>query len=127
VSLPGVLWTLYLLRQWCRVNGAEVTELWRTGEPVAGADAAVAGVPAYADVTDVQAVADAVLCGAYGGDFAVTLERASALFRVLAAGRRQRGEQTGEEPEELGRAKRNDSAADALAVAARRWRAGTLR
>src|SRR3954471_2087114 len=31
VSLPGVLWALYLLRQWCHTDGDEVTRLWRTG------------------------------------------------------------------------------------------------
>jgi hypothetical protein len=87
----------------------------------------VAGVPAYADVNEVQAVADAVLGGAYTGDFAVALERAAALFRVLAGGRRQRAENTADAPGELDRARRNDGVADALAAAARQWRAGTLR
>jgi hypothetical protein len=121
VSLPGVLWTLYALRQWCQHNADEVTALWRAGEQVAGAEVAVAGVADYADVDDVRAVADAVLGGAYGGDFAVALERAAALFRVLAAGRR---EQAGERQREW--AARNDRAAAALTAAAGRWRAGTL-
>jgi hypothetical protein len=77
-------------------------------------------------VDAVRQVADAVLSGAYRGDFAVALERAAALFRVLAAGRREllpdgeRGEL------EMGRAARNERVATDLTTAAARWRAGTL-
>lgn len=39
VSLPGALWALYLLRQWCQNDAAEVTRLWRAGEPLGPADA----------------------------------------------------------------------------------------
>lgn len=120
VSLPGALWTLYLLRQWCRTDPEDVTRLWRAGEPLAAADAAVAGVASYADAADIERVADAVLGGVYRGDLAVALERAAAFFRVVATGRRAA---------ELGadRADRNERAALSLTEAARRWRAGTLR
>ena len=127
VSLPGALWILYLLRQWCRDNATEVADLWRAGEHVAAADAVVAGVADYADVEAVRQVADAVLTGAYDGDFAVALERAAALFRVLAAGRRERAQPGPVGEDERGRAERNDRAATALTSAAARWRAGTLR
>ena len=43
-SLPGALWALYLLRQWCHTDADEVTRLWRAGEPLAPAEAVVAGV-----------------------------------------------------------------------------------
>lgn len=123
VSLPGALWALYLLRQWCRTDGAEVTRLWRAGEGLAPAEAAVAGVADYADVEAVQRVADAVLAGVYGGDLDVALERAAAFFRVVAAGRRALGAGPSASDE---LAARNDRAAAALTVAAERWRAGTL-
>jgi hypothetical protein len=131
VSLPGALWALYLLRQWCRSSADEVVRLWRAGEPVAAADAVVAGVAPLADVDSVGQVADDVLTGAYRGDFAVALERAAALFRVLAAGRRElaasRPQSNGESAQnELALAERNDRAAADLAVSAQRWRAGTL-
>lgn len=125
VSLPGALWALYLLRQWCHVNGDEVTRLWRAGEAIAAPDAVVAGVGDYADVHAVHEVADAVLTGAYRGDFAVALERAAALFRVLAAGRRELAAADDAREREL--ADRNDRAASDLAAAAASWRAGTLR
>lgn len=126
VSLPGSLWALYLLRQWCRTGGDEVTRLWRAGEPLAPAEAAVAGVGDYADVAAVQRVADAVLTGVYQGDLAVALERAAAFFRVVAAGRRTLGGAALHAEDGVDLADRNDRAATALSAAARHWRAGTL-
>jgi hypothetical protein len=127
-SLPGSLWALYLLRQWCRRNGDEVAQLWRAGEPVAAADAVVAGVRQLADPSAVADVADAVLGGACGGDFAIALERAAALFRVLAAGRRERFgiDDSDAAPAERLRAERNERTARDLMTAARRWRSGIL-
>jgi hypothetical protein len=127
VSLPGALWALYLLRQWCRSSADEVGRLWRAGEPIAAADAVVAGVADYVDVDSVTRVADDVLAGAYRGDFAVALERAAALFRVIAAGRRELAgaDERGEVERAL--AARNDRAASDLSAAARLWRAGQLR
>lgn len=128
VSLPGALWALYLLRQWCQADGDEVSRLWRLGEPLAPADAVVAGVADYADTAAVRALADAVLSGVYQGDLAVALERAAAFFRVVAVGRRSSSEldlrADGRHDEEL--AARNERVAAALSAAARRWRAGTL-
>jgi hypothetical protein len=126
VSLPGALWALYLLRQWCQTNGEEVTRLWNAGEPYASADAVVAGVPEYADVESVRRIADAVLTGAYRSDFGVALERAAALFRVLATGRRQLAPPDERGERELERAQRNDRVAADLTAAATKWRAGTL-
>ncbi|MDR3081804.1 MAG: hypothetical protein LBV60_12915 [Streptomyces sp.] len=132
VSLPGALWALYLLRQWCRSAPADVTRLWRAGEPVAAADAVVAGVADYADDAAIQRVADSVLGGVYTGDLAVALERAAAFFRVVAAGRRYLvdgeldSDVDGLDAAEIELAERNERAAAALSTAARRWRAGTL-
>jgi hypothetical protein len=126
VSLPGALWALYLLRQWCHSNPDEVTRLWRAGESVAAADAVVAGVTDYADVAAVRRVADAVLSGAYRGDFAIALERAAALFRVIAAGRRELAASHGDGTGERELASRNDRVAADLTAAANRWRAGKL-
>jgi hypothetical protein len=119
VSLPGTLWALYLLRQWCRSAPDEVVRFWRAGQPLRQPDAAVAGVGDFADIDGVQAMADAILGGAYQGDFGVALERAAAFFRVVAQGRREIGG-----TDEL--AQRNERAAGALRLAAVRWRAGEL-
>jgi hypothetical protein len=130
VSLPGALWALYLLRQWCQADGDEVTRLWRSGEALAPAEAAVAGVADYADVDAIRRLADAVLAGVYKGDLAVALERAAAFFRVIAAGRRsapdpaERSGAGGAPDGDL--AQRNDRAARALSAAAALWRGGNL-
>jgi hypothetical protein len=126
VSLPGALWALYTLRQWCQSDGNEVTRLWRAGEPIAQADSVIAGVGDYADVCAVRQTADAVLTGVYQGDLAVALERAAAFFRVIAEGRRSLGGRDRFAPDCVDLAERNDRVAKALSAAAARWRAGTL-
>jgi hypothetical protein len=121
-SLPGALWAIYLLRRWCRDSGDEVTRLWRAGRPYAPADEIVAGVSDDADPAAVAALADAVLTGAYLGDFAVALERAAAFFRIIALGRRETAPDgpDGERARLL--ADRNSEVALGLGMAAQRWR-----
>ncbi|MDP9117016.1 MAG: hypothetical protein M3O28_07115 [Actinomycetota bacterium] len=126
VSLPGALWALYLLRQWCQTNPEEVARMWRAGEAFAAADAVVAGMPDFADVDAVRGLADAVLAGAYGGDFGVALERAASLFRVLATGRRELAQSGSLGPREIELAARNERVAVDLIAAAALWRAGAL-
>jgi hypothetical protein len=121
VSLAASLWALYILRQWCDSGAAEVARLWALGEPLAAADAVVAGVNVLADEAAMKELADAIMTGAFAGDFAVALERAAAVFRVLATGRRQLGSDS-----DAALAERNERAAHALAESARRWRAGAL-
>jgi hypothetical protein len=125
-SLPGALWALYLLRRWCQGNGEEVTRLWRAGRPYAPADEVVAGVSDAADPEAIAALADAVLSGAYSGDFAVALERAAAFFRVIAAGRRDIAAPDTEGDRERALAERNTEVARGLSRAAERWRAHPL-
>jgi hypothetical protein len=127
VSLPGSLWAMYVLRQWFHVNGEEVRRLWQAGEHLAPADAVVAGMAEPGDVDSVRCVADAILNGVYRGDFAVALERAAAVFRVVAAGRRCLATSDERGKIELDLADRNDRVAADLTAAARQWRAGTLR
>jgi hypothetical protein len=126
VSLPGALWALYVLRQWCRSASGEVTRLWRSGEGLAPAEVAVAGVEDFADAAAVQRMADAVLAGVYRGDLAVALERAAAFFRVVAAGRRSLGGASRHGADGADLAERNDRVAASLSAAARHWRSGTL-
>ncbi len=125
-SLAGSLWALYLLRQWCQSAPRDVSELWTSGAAVLAADTVVAGVGMHGDEQAVQAFADATLTGAFRGDFGVALERAAAFFRVVGAGRQRSVREDGAAPEETERALRNDQAARSLAIAAARWRAGTL-
>jgi hypothetical protein len=126
VSLPGVLWTLYLLRQWCHVQPEQVWRFWRAGAPLAAADAVVAGLPDAPSEDDLGRAADAIVGGVFDGDPAVALERAAALFRVLATGRRDLAETAADAAAEIDRALRNDRAAADLTVAAGKWRDGAL-
>ena len=125
-SLARSLWAVYLLRTWCRSDPEQVARLWRAGRGYAPADEVVAGVADDADPRAVEALADAVLERAYRGDLAVALERAAAFFRVIAVGRRELAGDGDDGRADRERADRNEVAADGLATAAQRWRAGTL-
>jgi hypothetical protein len=125
-SLPGALWALYLLRRWCQSNGDDVTRLWRAGRPYAPADEVVAGVSDDADPAAIETLADAVLTGAYAGDFAVALERAAAFFRVVAVGRRESAPEGAEGDRDRRLAEKNTQVAAGLTLAAQRWRANPL-
>jgi hypothetical protein len=125
-SLPGALWALYLLRRWCQSNGGEVTRLWRAGRPYAPADEVVAGVSDDADPAAIEALADAVLHGAYLGEFDVALERAAAFFRIIAIGRRETAGAGAEGDRDRRLADRNDEVADGLMIAALSWRKNPL-
>ena len=127
VSLPGALWALYLLRQWLHADPEQVRRLWQAGHPLAPADAVVAGVAEPGDVASVLEVADRILGGVYRGDLAVALERAAALFRVIAAGRRSLAPDGACGDVERNLAGRNERVAADLGLAAGHWRAGTLR
>ena len=94
--------------------------MYRAGRAYAPVDEVVAGVADDADPAAVRALADAVLTGAYRGDFDVALERAASFFRVVASGRREMS------ADEVELAERNERCADALQRAAAAWREGTL-
>jgi hypothetical protein len=74
-SLAGCLWRLYLLRSWVYAAPATVAREFDAGR-------------ARAQVADVvAAMADEVLRGIAGSDFADVLFRAAAFARVVATGR----------------------------------------
>jgi hypothetical protein len=126
-SLPGSLWALYLLRSWCQEQGETVARLYQAGRGLAPVDEVVAGVADGADPAAVAAMADAVLAGAYRGDFAVALERAASFFRVVAIGRRESASSSLEDVAgQREMADRNERCAEALQRAATSWRSGTL-
>ena len=85
-SLPGILWRLYMLRTWMTRDRESISRLWRMGEPVATAASAIAGVDQAPTEDDIARTADSILSGAFTGDFAVALERASAFCDVIVAG-----------------------------------------
>ncbi|NED94868.1 hypothetical protein G1H11_06035 [Phytoactinopolyspora alkaliphila] len=86
-TLPGTMWSLYLLRSWVHRNGPEASRLFAAGQQMAEVSTAVAGVEQPPGPREVAALGDAILTRAFDGDFATTLERASAFCRVIASGR----------------------------------------
>lgn len=85
-TLPGTLWRLYLLREWTKQDGELMAHHFRLGAHGAQVDEVVAGMAQLPGPAEVRDGVDAVLSGAFRGDFAVTLERASAFCRVLSTG-----------------------------------------
>ncbi|GAA1701950.1 hypothetical protein GCM10009792_22830 [Microcella alkalica] len=86
-SLPGALWRLSLLRALIRADPAGTALLFQRGsEVLSTADVVVAGAEAPTGPDQISDLADAVLRGAYVGDFAIALERAAAFCRTASAG-----------------------------------------
>lgn len=127
-TLPGTLWSLYLLRSWVHRNGSEAARVFGVGERVAEVSTAVAGVAHPPGPAEVAALGDAVLTSAFTGDFAVALERAAAFCRVVAAGRAHSAddlvEDEGQRQTRL--AKGNLRMAEELERAAALWRRNEL-
>lgn len=122
-SLPATLWTLYLLRAWCRRHGGDVVRLYEAGRPHAEVAAAIAGLPEAAGPDDALHFVEELLEAVYRDDLGTSLQRAAALCRVVAAGR---GALTcsGKDSPQLGFG--GLDAADALDRAAAAWRRGLL-
>ncbi|HWL60439.1 MAG TPA: DNA-directed RNA polymerase subunit beta [Microbacteriaceae bacterium] len=132
-SLPGALWRLHLLRAFIREGGGEVAAgAFRRGVArLRTADQAIAGVPEGAGPSEVLALADTILRGAYRGDLGDALDRAAACCRILAAGTLDDADAS--DVGDAARASRLTTRAARLAtigaelhVCARRERAGTL-
>ena len=85
-TLPGALWRLYALRAGIRRDPGDVARGYDTGRWRAQVHEVVAGVAEPPGADEVMAMADAVLAGAFTGDFAVALERAAAFCRVVSTG-----------------------------------------
>lgn len=85
-TLPGALWRLYLLREWTRRDPRTIADRYRLGVERAEVAGAVAGAADAPGPEEIRSLADAVLSGAFRGDFDVALERAGAFCRVLATG-----------------------------------------
>lgn len=86
-TLAGALWRLYLLRTWVRRHPRAAAREFDAGRAYAPVHEVVAGVVEPPGPQEVIALVDVVLRGLVRGDLAVTLERAAAFARVVAAGR----------------------------------------
>jgi len=128
-TLPGALWRLYALRDGIRRDPVDLARGYEAGRRRAPVHEAVAGVAEPPGAQEVVALADAVLAGAFTGDFAVALERAAAFCRVVSTGWAVLADDDVDAQRAAARTRR---AADLLRtgqqleLAAARWRQGRL-
>lgn len=100
VSLPGVLWRMYALREWIVRNPRLSADEFTAGRAVSRAQGVggrirvdpylaelIAGVEDPPGPDQVVRAADQILAGAFRGDFTMALLRAAAFAEVAAAGR----------------------------------------
>ncbi|MGF3056888.1 DNA-directed RNA polymerase subunit beta [Microbacterium sp. YY-01] len=131
-SLPGALWRLYLLRLAIHSDPALAALLHERGTwALTTIDAAVAGAPVPAGPSELIALIDTILRGAFVGDFAGALERAAAFCRVQASGATHVADDYEATESQRAtaltrRALRLDLYGDDLAAAASLWRQGAL-
>lgn len=87
LSLPGVLWRLYLLQLMIADDADTSALLYERGRGALDtADEIIAGAPATAGPDELVELIGQILHGVFAGDFAVALERAASFCRVEAAG-----------------------------------------
>jgi hypothetical protein len=126
-TLPGALWRVYALRAGILRDPEGMARAFDDGRRRAPVHEAVAGVAEPPGPVEVKDLADAILAGAFAGDFAVALERAGAFCHVLATGWAFQaddaaGSGAGLTRQAAGLARTGTE----LEEAARRWRAGAL-
>lgn len=85
-SLPGALWRLYALRAATLQDPEGISVFFKAGQHTAQVSNAVAGVAEPPGAQEITVMADAILSGAFDGDFDVALERSAAFCRVVALG-----------------------------------------
>lgn len=127
VSLPGALWRLYALRAAARNDPDRMGRWFAAGKGTAQVSHVVAGVAEPPGAQEICEVADAILSGAFNGDFDVALERFAAFCRVIALGQ----DRTQDIPSlrvdhAHDRSVRLSRTAGELEAAARAWRSGAL-
>ncbi|HEY8293972.1 MAG TPA: hypothetical protein VIG41_01425 [Micrococcaceae bacterium] len=85
-SLPGALWRLYALRAATKADPERIAVYFKAGKDTAQVSHAVAGVAEPPGADELNTMADAILSGAFNGEFDVALERSAAFCRVVALG-----------------------------------------
>src|SRR5688572_17037540 len=90
-TLAGSLWRLFLLRSWVHADPERAAVEFEAGQRRVDVARVVAGVANPPGPDELRGMLDDVLRGIARGDFAVTLFRAAAFARIVAAGRATRG------------------------------------
>jgi len=96
-TLAGSLWRLFLLRTWVYAAPERVSAEYQAGQRRVDVARVVAGVADPPGPDELRRMVDDVLRGIARGDFAVTLFRAAAFARIVAAGRASLGASSHEE------------------------------
>ncbi|GIM63246.1 hypothetical protein Pve01_93750 [Planomonospora venezuelensis] len=96
-TLAGSLWRLFLLRSWVHADPDRVAVDYEAGQRRVDVARVVAGVADPPGPDELRRMVDEVLRGITRGDFAVTLFRAAAFARIVAAGRATLGSATHQE------------------------------
>ncbi|MCG6568667.1 hypothetical protein [Tessaracoccus sp. ZS01] len=122
-TLPGALWRLYLVRHTVAANPEDAGRIFAQGAEVDGVNQAIAGSPHAPTPAEVVVLVNQILRGAFTGDFAVALERASAFSRVMAAGAAELGPRH-DDHERL--AAGYTTMAEEFTMQAKLWRSGQL-
>lgn len=133
-SLPGLLWRLYVLREWVRRDPAGASADYAEGLRFADVAGVVAGAATPPGPQELRDLADEILRGVFDGDLGVALHRAGAFCRVVAAGHGAREDvaieeieaDAGDWPPQLRRAAAMLTTAEDLEAGGRAWRAGDL-
>ena len=86
-TLAGSLWRLFVLRSWVHADPERVAAEYDAGQRRVDVARVIAGVADPPGPAELRQMVDDVLRGIAGGDFAVTLFRAAAFARIVAAGR----------------------------------------
>jgi hypothetical protein len=81
-SLPGALWRLYALRAATVQDPERISVYFKAGKDTAQVSNVVAGAAEPPGADEMKTMADAILSGAFDGDFDVALERSAAFCRV---------------------------------------------
>lgn len=127
VSLPGALWRLYAVRAAARHDPYRMGRWFTAGQHSEEFSQVVAGVADPPGAEEICELADAVLSGAFNGDFDVALDRFAAFCRVIALGQYRTQDIPSlrvKNPEEaIPKLRRT---ALELQAAARAWRNGSL-
>ncbi|AJT42387.1 hypothetical protein [Psychromicrobium lacuslunae] len=130
-SLPGALWRLYALRAATQRDPERVAVYFKAGKDTAQVSHVVAGVAEPPGADELKTMTDAILSGAFDGDFDVALERSAAFCRVVALGQTEVADQREASNEEHASkltlsAQRLVKTAEDLEHAASAWRRGEL-
>ncbi|TCD54548.1 thymidine phosphorylase [Alloscardovia theropitheci] len=128
-SLPGILWRLYTMRTWMQRNQQSLAQLWREGELPPTAASAITGINLQPEPQDIASTADSILSGAFTGDFAVALDRASSFCHVVARALVERAKKipAGAHRQAIAQnAQRLVTTAKDFALGAQLWRNGEL-